>query len=77
MDMVHPEDLPMILDIIAQRYVTLDPSPVTTEYRMRHKDGEYLWFETRDKSFLTVRTSLRGPCITPATLLIENWPSRR
>ena len=46
-DLVHPDDLAEILDIIAEHYQTLDPNPITTEYRMRRKNGDYLWFETR------------------------------
>ena len=46
-ELVHPDDLPVILDIIAERYRNPDPEPVTIEYRLRHKDGQYLWFETR------------------------------
>ena len=48
-ELVHPDDLPEILTIIAQRYETLDSSPVTIEYRMRHQDGRYLWFETKGR----------------------------
>ncbi len=42
--LVHPDDLPDILALIEERRCSLKPA--TALYRMRHKEGHYLWFET-------------------------------
>jgi PAS domain S-box-containing protein len=42
--LVHPDDLSDILTLIDERRCSLKPA--TAVYRMRHKEGHYLWFET-------------------------------
>jgi PAS domain S-box-containing protein len=47
-DLVHPEDAPRLL-AASKRLFAQGPAgePPCTEYRARHKDGRWLWFETR------------------------------
>jgi PAS domain S-box-containing protein len=47
-DMVHPEDWPAMRAVGAQLYAGafVGDAP-RVEYRARHKDGRWLWFETR------------------------------
>ncbi|MCF8504198.1 MAG: PAS domain S-box protein [Caulobacter sp.] len=47
-DLVHPEDWPLMERVGARLYAgEIDGDAATTEYRARHKDGRWLWFETR------------------------------
>ena len=47
-DLVHPEDWPAMERVGDQLYAgEIDGDAATTEYRARHKDGRWLWFETR------------------------------
>ena len=59
-ELVHPDDLPKILEIMAERYATLDPAPITAEFRMRHKNGQYLWFETKGQILFDDENNPRG-----------------
>ena len=44
-DAIHPDDARRVLDILATR-----PTDSTLSYRMRHKDGHYVWVETTGKT---------------------------
>ena len=47
-DLVHPEDWPAMERVGALLYAgEIDEDAAITEYRARHKDGRWLWFETR------------------------------
>ena len=47
-DLVHPEDWPAMEQVGDRLYAgEIDGDAATTEYRARHKDGRWLWFETR------------------------------
>ena len=47
-DLVHPEDWPLMKTVGDRLYAgEIDGDAATTEYRARHKDGRWLWFETR------------------------------
>ena len=48
-NLAHPDDITMLIEVIAERYATLNPAPVAIEYRMIHKNGTILWFETKGK----------------------------
>ncbi|MFP5355025.1 MAG: PAS domain S-box protein, partial [Gemmatimonadota bacterium] len=43
-DVIHPEDVPPVMETIAK--VVANPGQTyTNQYRIRHKDGHWLWFE--------------------------------
>jgi len=44
---VHPEDLQKIKDLIRERYGVFEPAPAV--FRMQHKKGHYLWFESHGR----------------------------
>jgi PAS domain S-box-containing protein len=46
-ELVHRDDLPDILSLIEER--RKDFQPAAARYRMRHQNGEYLWFETHGR----------------------------
>ncbi|MBD1212106.1 MAG: PAS domain-containing protein [Dolichospermum circinale Clear-D4] len=50
MDIVHPEDRDRLYSLI-QKNLT-HKSPLSTEYRLRRKDGNYIWFEDRNQVVL-------------------------
>jgi two-component system, chemotaxis family, CheB/CheR fusion protein len=47
----HPDDLPALHDHIGRLGALSDGDVLTTEYRMRHADGRWLWFLSRDTVF--------------------------
>ena len=44
-DMIHPEDLPKIKRLIAKSISNSTSEPYRLEYRIKHKNGHYCWFE--------------------------------
>ncbi|KGF73643.1 hypothetical protein DO97_15120 [Neosynechococcus sphagnicola sy1] len=49
--LIHPEDLPQVM-VNQQHLLTVpDNEFVETEYRMRHKNGNYRWLLSRDRIF--------------------------
>ena len=44
-DYVHPEDLNQVVTA----HQDAESNTITTEYRLRHQAGHYLWFETKSK----------------------------
>ncbi len=78
--MIHPDDLPNVM-ANQQRLLTVqDDEFVETEYRIRHKTGNYRWFLSRDRVFS--RTSEGVPqqslgVATDITMLKETQASLR
>ena len=50
LNIVHPEDRDRLYSLIQKTLA--QKSPLTTEYRLRHKDGNYIWFEDRNQIIL-------------------------
>ncbi|MCC5638405.1 PAS domain S-box protein [Nostoc sp. CHAB 5844] len=51
--LMHPEDLPLF-HIHLQQFATIQDNEILEfEYRMRHADGEWRWFYSRDTLFTT------------------------
>ncbi|MBF2026317.1 MAG: PAS domain-containing protein [Oscillatoriales cyanobacterium C42_A2020_001] len=50
-NLVHPDDLPRILEKIEQCLEGEDDDVFEIEYRMRHADGEWRWLQSRDNIF--------------------------
>ncbi len=46
---VHPDDLPRVQDLL-QRHLNGDTEYYRAEYRMRHKDGHYVWILDRGQA---------------------------
>jgi PAS domain S-box-containing protein len=57
-DLIHPEDIEHALD--AQFRAMNSDEPVITNFRMRHRSGAYIWFETTSRS---VRDTLTGDAV--------------
>ncbi|AFZ58322.1 PAS domain S-box protein [Anabaena cylindrica FACHB-243] len=51
LDILHPEDLPLLSRNIAHWKIARDGEILTTEYRMRHKNGSWCWLRSRDVVF--------------------------
>ncbi|MEA5551574.1 PAS domain S-box protein [Anabaena cylindrica UHCC 0172] len=51
LDIVHPEDFPLLSRNMAQWQIAHDGEILTTEYRMRHKNGSWCWLRSRDVVF--------------------------
>lgn len=49
-DMVHPDDIAQIRSMTARN--TADGQPTTVAYRIRRRDGNYIWLETSSKLIL-------------------------
>ena len=47
--LVHPEDAKQVIDLLATP--EWDDITVTVDYRIRHKDGDYIWIETTARLF--------------------------
>ena len=54
LELTHPEDLPKSQAIL-QKHLEGESSHYTSEFRMRHKDGHWVWIESRGR--LLSRTS--------------------
>ncbi|MDB9492035.1 PAS domain-containing protein [Dolichospermum circinale CS-534/05] len=50
MDIVHPEDRDRLYSLIQKKLA--HKSPLSTEYRLRRKDGNYIWVEDRNQVVL-------------------------
>lgn len=46
LSLIHPEDLPQIIQRYQENKKNQDPN-YRCEYRLRHKDGRYLWIQSR------------------------------
>jgi|GEM_PF-1892996 len=44
--LVHPEDLPVVLDAV-QAHLRDESDGIVSEFRMRHKSGRWIWVQTR------------------------------
>ena len=49
--LMHPEDLPIVMTHQQHLLTIQDDEFVETEYRMRHKNGDYRWLLSRDRIF--------------------------
>ncbi len=49
--LAHPEDLPRIQSNLGRFIHDADSHVVEVEYRLRHRDGRWLWFLSRDRAF--------------------------
>ncbi len=49
---VHPEDLPTLVAHVERVASLADGEVLSSEYRMRHVDGHWVWFSSRDVVFL-------------------------
>ncbi|WP_100332584.1 GGDEF domain-containing protein [Bacillus xiapuensis] len=50
-DFFHPEDIPHIRSV--HQRIHFESGIQTVCYRIRHKDGHYIWFETKTQNILT------------------------
>lgn len=48
-NLVHPDDLPRLLERVEQCAVAKDEDVLEVEYRMQHANGEWCWLQSRDK----------------------------
>jgi PAS domain S-box-containing protein len=52
LSLIHPEDVPGVQGVVTSLLRAPDAPPVTMEYRARHKNGSWVWFETRPRLVL-------------------------
>lgn len=57
-NLVHPEDLPRMLERVEDCLITGDAEVVGVEYRMRHASGEWRWLQSRDRVFKRTATGM-------------------
>lgn len=57
-ELVHPEDMKRVLTAYETASKTVSPGRV--EYRYRHKDGHYIWFETTGNVLFDKRGKIAG-----------------
>ncbi|MFH1137253.1 MAG: PAS domain S-box protein [Pseudomonadota bacterium] len=50
--LVHPDDLPVIAEMVRKKQERPDPSPIQAEYRLVDKAGRVAWFETKGRVLL-------------------------
>jgi len=50
-NLVHPDDLPRVLEKVRQCFSGKDDDIFEVEYRMRYVSGEWRWLQSRDKIF--------------------------
>lgn len=50
-DLIHPEDIALIVAHSMQLHEAGEQTSLTVEYRMRHASGEWRWFRSRDRMF--------------------------
>jgi PAS domain S-box-containing protein len=48
-NLVHPDDLPILMESVAKCYTASDLETIEVEYRMRHQNGEWRWLQSRDR----------------------------
>jgi PAS domain S-box-containing protein len=48
-NLVHPDDLPILMKNVAKCYTASDLETIEVEYRMRHKNGDWHWLHSRDR----------------------------
>ena len=59
--LIHPEDSAHVRDAMAERYLAgPDQPPVTLQYRVRHKDGHWVWIESQPKLFFDEQGAVTG-----------------
>jgi PAS domain S-box-containing protein len=51
-DYIHPDDIPVFMDAFRQRVQASDPSPVSMQLRIRHKDGTWRTLEGTGSNLL-------------------------
>jgi PAS domain S-box-containing protein len=51
LDVLHPEDLPLLTDNLNHWQNAVDGEVLTTEFRMKHKDGTWRWLKSREVVF--------------------------
>ena len=59
-DFFHPDDIDAILELRQMSLTIAGPDIGTVVYRIRHKNGNYIWFETTSH---TIRNSITGDVI--------------
>ena len=54
--LIHPEDVPRVLEVMGQ--LRLGAEDAMTEYRVRKRDGRYIWMETSLRAFVDPATGV-------------------
>ncbi|MBM0744787.1 PAS domain-containing protein (plasmid) [Phormidium sp. CLA17] len=65
--LTHPDDLPQMMANHQRLLMVQDDEFVETEYRIRHKDGNYRWFLSRDRIFSRTADGLPKQLLGVAT----------
>ncbi len=78
--LIHPDDLPTVMANQQRLLRVQDDEFVETEYRMRHKTGDYRWLLSRDRIFSRTAEGLPKQSLgvaTDITILKETQASLR
>jgi|GEM_PF-762659 PAS domain S-box-containing protein len=69
--LIHPDDLENLTDYYAQMTIGIDGDIFEIEYRLKHRNGEYLWLVSRDTVFSKTEAGLPQQILGTASDITE------
>ncbi len=69
--LIHPDDVENLVDYYAQMTIGIDGDIFEIEYRMQHRNGEWLWLVSRDTVFSKTEAGLPQQILGTASDITE------
>ena len=69
--LIHPDDVDNLIDYYAQMAIGIDGDIFEIEYRLKHRNGEYLWLVSRDTVFSKTGSGLPQQILGTASDITE------